>query len=101
MLLFCRAKLVVKREGEFFVVEDLMKDVVWKAKVKTAQHVKSMLGKVILILMLVLILILIVILILILILMLVLILILIAILILVLILMLNTNSNTHSDTGFE
>lgn len=42
---FCRAKIVVKREGEFFVVEDLMKDVGWKAKVKTAQHVKSMLGK--------------------------------------------------------
>ena len=95
MLFFCRAKLVVKREGEFFVVEDLMKDVVWKAKVKTAQHVKSILGKVILILMLVLILILILIL------MLVLILILIPILILVLISVLNTNSNTHSDTEFE
>lgn len=35
----------MKREGEFFVVEDVMKDVGWKAKVKTAQHVKSMLGK--------------------------------------------------------
>ena len=44
MLTKSRAKIVVKREGEFFVVEDLMKDVGWKAKVKTAQHVKSMLG---------------------------------------------------------
>lgn len=41
---FCRAKIVVKCEGEFFVVEDVARDVVWRARVKSAQHVKSMLG---------------------------------------------------------
>lgn len=34
----------MKCEGEFFVVEDVVRDVVWRARVKSAQHVKSMLG---------------------------------------------------------